>query len=256
MEEIEKINSNYNYSYNRIKEALNKLKDLIDEKQSELTAGDNITIADGVISATDTKYTAGDNISISEQNVISATDTDNYNDLSNKPIRNQDLDDAEFVPVANTYYRHTGASATTYTIGAIYYYDGTNFNLVGAVAGGKMYRHSILLYAGSKWITATIINSSNVAFTEASFKTFLDNNGYKVNSHTATLPNTPCLEVSGFGINHYTDYDMYIYIFGIVYDSGDIRTVEYSYNQQGNQTETLVTNGSLANFYRDIVKEI
>lgn len=73
MEEIEKINSNYNYSYNRIKEALDKLKDLIDTKQAALTAGDNITIADGVISATDTTYTAGSGISISAGNEISAT---------------------------------------------------------------------------------------------------------------------------------------------------------------------------------------
>lgn len=39
------------------------------------TAGDNIQIQNGVISATDTKYTAGTNIQISEENVISATDT-------------------------------------------------------------------------------------------------------------------------------------------------------------------------------------
>ena len=39
------------------------------------TAGNNITIADGVISATDTTYTAGTNVNISNENVISATDT-------------------------------------------------------------------------------------------------------------------------------------------------------------------------------------
>jgi len=54
----------------------------------------------------------------------------NYNELSNKPIKNQDLDDVGFSPVSNTYYRHTGASATTYEIGRIYYYDGTYFNAV------------------------------------------------------------------------------------------------------------------------------
>jgi len=43
--------------------------------QGALTAGNNITIEDGVISATDTTYTAGANVSISNQNVISATDT-------------------------------------------------------------------------------------------------------------------------------------------------------------------------------------
>lgn len=52
---------------------------LLDGKQDELTAGDNITIEDEsgalVISATDTTYTAGTNVSISSGNVISATDT-------------------------------------------------------------------------------------------------------------------------------------------------------------------------------------
>ena len=42
--------------------------------QTKLTAGNNITISDSTISATDTTYTAGSNITISD-NVISATDT-------------------------------------------------------------------------------------------------------------------------------------------------------------------------------------
>ena len=46
-----------------------------DTIQSKLTAGDNITISDGTIAATDTTYTAGTNVSISDANVISATDT-------------------------------------------------------------------------------------------------------------------------------------------------------------------------------------
>ena len=37
------------------------------------TQGDNITIANGTISATDTTYTAGDNVAIDEDNVISVT---------------------------------------------------------------------------------------------------------------------------------------------------------------------------------------
>jgi hypothetical protein len=43
--------------------------------QEKLTAGDNITISDNVISATSTTYTAGANVQISNENVISATDT-------------------------------------------------------------------------------------------------------------------------------------------------------------------------------------
>ena len=45
----------------------------IANKQDQLTAGDNISIINNVISSTDTKYTAGANITIDENNVISST---------------------------------------------------------------------------------------------------------------------------------------------------------------------------------------
>lgn len=57
-----------------IKQVRDIVEEVESEKQDKLTAGDNITITDNVISATDTTYTAGDNITITD-NVISATDT-------------------------------------------------------------------------------------------------------------------------------------------------------------------------------------
>ena len=51
----------------RIKEAVEAV-----ETKTIYTAGDNVSITDGVISSTDTKYTAGDGIAISDENVISA----------------------------------------------------------------------------------------------------------------------------------------------------------------------------------------
>lgn len=57
-----------------IKQVRDIVEEVESEKQDKLTAGDNITITNNVISATDTTYTAGDNITISD-NVISATDT-------------------------------------------------------------------------------------------------------------------------------------------------------------------------------------
>lgn len=50
------------------------LEEEVDSKQDKLTAGDNITIEDNVISAVAATYVAGDNIQING-NVISATDT-------------------------------------------------------------------------------------------------------------------------------------------------------------------------------------
>lgn len=54
---------------------LQNLKTVFNSKQDSLTAGANITISGGVISATDTNttYTAGTNISISNNNVISSS---------------------------------------------------------------------------------------------------------------------------------------------------------------------------------------
>lgn len=105
-------------------------------KQDVLTPGANINIdANNEISATDTTYSAGNNISIdsNHNNAISVDSTGatsgyvltadgsgsaswqapaggavDYNNVSNKPIVNQDLEAENFVPVANTYYRHTG----------------------------------------------------------------------------------------------------------------------------------------------------
>ena len=51
------------------------------DNSTSYTAGDNISIDNGVISATDTTYTAGSNIQISAENVISATDT-TYSDAT------------------------------------------------------------------------------------------------------------------------------------------------------------------------------
>lgn len=46
-----------------------------------------------------------------------------YNDLSNKPIIEQDLSEDTFSPVVGTYYKHSGSSSDTFVKGVIYYYD-------------------------------------------------------------------------------------------------------------------------------------
>lgn len=61
-------------------------------------------------------------------------DTLSYNDLTDKPIVIGDLD--TITPVANTYYKHNGASETTYTKGVIYFYDGSTFAPVTGGGGG------------------------------------------------------------------------------------------------------------------------
>lgn len=58
-----------------------------------------------------------------------------YNNLDNIPVTNQDLSASGFTPVANTYYRHTGATTDTFTQGVIYLYD-TSYHKLGESGGG------------------------------------------------------------------------------------------------------------------------
>lgn len=58
-----------------------------------------------------------------------------YNQLDNIPVINQDLSASGFTPVANTYYRHTGATTDTFTQGVIYLYD-TAYHKLGESGGG------------------------------------------------------------------------------------------------------------------------
>lgn len=58
-----------------------------------------------------------------------------YNNLDNIPVINQDLSASGFTPVANTYYRHTGATTDTFTQGVIYLYD-TTYHKLGESGGG------------------------------------------------------------------------------------------------------------------------
>lgn len=57
-----------------------------------------------------------------------------YNKLDSIPVINQDLTASDFTPVANTYYRHTGATTDTFTQGVIYLYD-TAYHKLGESGG-------------------------------------------------------------------------------------------------------------------------
>lgn len=59
-----------------------------------------------------------------------------YNQLDSIPVINQDLSATDFTPVANTYYRHTGATTDTFTQGVIYCYDGTEYKALDGSGGG------------------------------------------------------------------------------------------------------------------------
>lgn len=72
---IDTVENTANTASTNAKEALTLAQsygETIANKQDQLTAGDNISIINNVISSTDTKYTAGANIIIDENNVISS----------------------------------------------------------------------------------------------------------------------------------------------------------------------------------------
>lgn len=58
-----------------------------------------------------------------------------YSKLDNVPVMNQDLSASGFTPVANTYYKHTGATTDTFVQGVIYYYDGSKYNALNGSGG-------------------------------------------------------------------------------------------------------------------------
>lgn len=63
-----------------------------------------------------------------------------YNQLDSIPVINQDLSATDFTPVANTYYRHTGATTDTFTQGVIYLYD-TAYHKLGESGGTTLNRY-------------------------------------------------------------------------------------------------------------------
>lgn len=54
--------------------------------------------------------------------------------IANTIVVEQDLSATDFTPVKNTYYRHKGANSTTYIRGTVYFYNGTEFKEVVAIA--------------------------------------------------------------------------------------------------------------------------
>lgn len=88
-----------------------------------------------------------------------------YNELANIPVINQDLSASGFTPVANTYYRHTGATTSTFTQGVIYLYD-TAYHKLGESGGGttlNKYEFTLQLYnatTSDREILQAILNNA------------------------------------------------------------------------------------------------
>lgn len=81
-----------------------------------------------------------------------------YNNLNNIPVINQDLTASGFTPVANTYYRHTGATTDTFTQGVIYLYD-TAYHKLGESGGGTtLNKYTVRIEQQASATTRTLLH--------------------------------------------------------------------------------------------------
>ena len=99
----------------------------------------------------------------------------NYNILDNIPVINQDLSASGFTPVANTYYRHTGATTDTFTQGVIYLYD-TAYHKLGESGGGTTLNK--YTYTGSITSTSERTRLYNIISNAKGNIMVVDDNGW------------------------------------------------------------------------------
>lgn len=90
-----------------------------------------------------------------------------YNQLDSIPVINQDLSASGFTPVANTYYRHTGATTDTFTQGVIYLYD-TAYHKLGESGGTTLNRY--IAHGNATLMSKIIFNAKSIiSFTNISY---------------------------------------------------------------------------------------
>lgn len=118
-----------------------------------------------------------------------------YNQLDNIPVINQDLSASGFTPVANTYYRHTGATTDTFTQGVIYLYD-TAYHKLGESGGTTLNKYEA---------TITVTNAT-AGLLYKIFKTCKGNiiSRWKVSSFTETSINLTYEGATNVGFFAYT----------------------------------------------------
>ena len=102
-------------SQEELESALTSVESGLEAKQDKLVSGTSIKTIN--------------NESVLGSGNIQIDGVTNYNELSNIPIINQDLDDENFIPEAGVYYRHTGSSGegTPFLPYPEYGDDATNF---------------------------------------------------------------------------------------------------------------------------------
>lgn len=93
--------------------------------------------------------------------ITGETKTLDYNQIENIPVINQDLTASGFTPVANTYYRHTGATTDTFTQGIIYLYD-TAYHKLGESGGTTLNKYELTLTTHGKLSSGTVTHINRI----------------------------------------------------------------------------------------------
>lgn len=141
-----------------------------------------------------------------------------YNQLDSIPVINQDLSATDFTPVANTYYRHTGATTDTFTQGVIYLYD-TAYHKLGESGGGST---TLNKYTYSSTTSQDSIKRAMRIFNKAKSITAFD-----FKNLATTMPSKEVnyrMNVSGFGVENNKQV-----IYNITLDriDGQIHSLDY-----------------------------
>ena len=145
----------------------------------------------------------------------------NYNILDNIPVINQDLTASGFTPVANTYYRHTGATTDTFTQGVIYYYDGTEHKALdgsgGSSGGGgtTLNKYTWILDLKQTVVASDIIRLKNILLSAKGrvMGSILVNDSY----HSLQPSESSVVSLYGASISYYNDeyHFKYFYVMPI-----------------------------------------
>lgn len=128
-----------------------------------------------------------------------------YNQLDSIPVINQDLSATDFTPVANTYYRHTGATTDTFTQGVIYLYD-TAYHKLGESGGTTLNKYTYAYSSNTKDDTSPIyrriVNIIQQSKGKVTFS-FTNENSFRNSACSMSCPNdtTVIINANNIGSN-------------------------------------------------------
>ena len=165
-----------------------------------------------------------------------------YNNLDNIPVINQDLSASGFTPVANTYYRHTGATTDTFTQGVIYLYD-TAYHKLGESGGTtlNMYKYQMSVNASNDdWRRLNAI--LRMAKGKTTIRSGYNDAGAGCFSINPSNNQVDIFLKSGLKNNYTTTETSYKIMVNILGDTHKVMEIKDSWTNGGNVVRTVTDN--------------